>query len=310
MKNVTTYSNSALIVLCFTFLALCATPSSSTRNPCSLVPVLEIDESSEGQKFAAPMGVFYDKQHNEIYIADTGNNKVDVFDANGQPHFQIHTAHGLEAPIDVVVDANSQIYISQMGKNFLQSFDFRGRHLANLYGPEDAPFKPGRMCLDAQGRLYVVDRVEARIIVYDPEGSFQFQFGGKGEGQGKFRLISGIAVDSVGRIYVADSRQQPVQIFDRDGNFLRAFGRHGSSVEEFSFPGGIHIDQNDRIWIVDTFRHQVKVFSSDGSFLFHLGEFGTEAGQLFFPIDIALDQYGKIYVLEKGANRLQVFEMK
>jgi tripartite motif-containing protein 71 len=302
-----------LLALCFILLTTgpaLSSESAVAAKELSVKSLFVIDGFSESQKFAAPLGVYYHQRHDEIYVADTGNHQVAVFDAQGQPRFHIRAVHGLKAPIDVAVTTEEQIYVSQMEKSHLQIFDFRARHLANLYGPEDAPFKPGRMCLDAQGRLYVVDRAEARILVYDAEGSFQFQFGAKGKGQGKFRLISGIAVDSAGRIYVADSKQQPVQVFDRDGNFLRAFGRRGSRLEEFSFPGGIHIDQNDRIWIADTFRHQIKVFSTDGSFLFHFGRFGTQVGQLFFPIDITLDQYGKIYVLEKGANRLQVFKIK
>ena len=256
------------------------------------------------------MGVFYDKYHNEIYIADTGNDQIDVFDADGQPHFQIRNAQGLKAPLDVVVNRENQIYISQMEKSNLQLFDFRGGHLGNLYASNDAPFKPGRMCLDADERLYVVDRERAKILVYDAEGKFQFQFGGKGEEKGKFRLISGIDVDSAGQIYVADSKQSPIQVFDRNGQFLLSFGSYGPDAQDFAFPGGICIDEKDRIWIADTFKHQVKVFRTDGSFLFQFGTFGTEMGQFFFPIDLTLDERGRIYVLEKGANRLQVFEIQ
>jgi DNA-binding beta-propeller fold protein YncE len=279
-------------------------------NGVSVKFLFVIEGFSVEQKFATPMGVFYDNYHNEIYIADTGNDQVAVFDAGGQPRFQIRSVHGLKAPLDLVVNSENQIYVSQMEKSYLQLFDFRGRHLENLSALNAAPFKPGRICLDAEDKLYVVDRERAQILVYDEEGNFQFQFGGKGEGEGKLRLISGIDVDSTGRIYVADSKQRPIQAFDRNGKFLFSFGSHGPREEEFSFPGGISIDEKNRIWIVDTFRHQVKVFRTDGGFLFQFGIFGTKAGQFFFPIDLALDEQGKIYVLEKGANRLQVFEIQ
>jgi DNA-binding beta-propeller fold protein YncE len=268
-----------------------------------------IEGFSEEQKFAAPMGVFYDKYHDEIYVADTGNDRVDIFDADGQSRFQIRRVQGLKTPLDVVVSRENQIYVSQMEINYLQLFDFRGRHVRNLYAPNVAPFKPGRMCLDVEGKLYVVDRERAKILVYDADGNYQFQFGGKGEGEGKFRLISGVDVDSAGRIYVADSKQIPIQVFDSNGQFLLSFGSHGHRGGDFSFLGGICIDEKDRIWIADTFRHQVKVFRTDGSFLFQFGTFGTEIGQFFFPIDLALDEHGRVYILEKGANRLQVFEI-
>ena len=269
-----------------------------------------IDGFSEEQKFAAPRGVFYDKYRDEIYVADTGNNRVAVLDADGGQRFQISAAHRLGTPLDVVVDQEGQIFISQLGRKRLQLFDFRGGLLAELYGADNASFMPGRMCLDAEGKLYVVDREKAEILVYGANGDLQLQFGGKGKGEGRFRLISGIAVDSVGRIYVADSQQIPIQAFDRDGQFLRSFGSYGFKAEDFSFSGDICIDEKDRVWIVDVFRHDIKVFGVDGSFLFHFGTFGTGLGQFFFPTDVALDGRGRVYVLEKGANRLQVFEIQ
>ena len=268
-----------------------------------------VDRFSEEQKFSAPMGIFYDKHHDEIYVADTGNNQVDILDAEGRPQFHIREDQGIKAPFDVVVDAVSQIYVSQMGKDELQLFSFRGEHLANLLAPGSTRFSPGRLCFDSEGNLYVVDRERAEILVYNAAGDFQFRFGGRGEGSGKFRLISGVAVDSIGQIYVADSKQIPIQVFDKTGLFLLSFGKRGVRKGEFTFPGGICIDEKDRLWVVDMFRHQVKVFKADGTLLFQFGAFGTEPGQLFFPVDLALDGKGRAYVLEKGINRLQVFEI-
>ena len=124
----------------------------------SLKFLFVIDGFSEERKFAAPMGVFFDKYHDEIYVADTGNNQVDVFDASGQPLFQIRNTQGLRAPLDVVVNRDNQIYVSQMERSCLQLFNFRGEHLTNLYSLNAAPFKPGRMCLDAEEKLYLVER--------------------------------------------------------------------------------------------------------------------------------------------------------
>jgi len=282
---------------------------SDPNSKISLKPLFIINKFSKEQNFSSPMGIYYDKYHDELYVADTGNNQVDIFDIDGQPLFQITSIQRLEAPIDVIVNMNGQIYISQMERKQLQIYNFRGNYITDLHTPNDVPFKPGRMCLDSKGNLYVVDREKARILVYDAEGNYLFQFGERGEGQGKFQLISGIDVDNNGRVYVADSKQIPVQIFDSQGKFLTSFGTHGTDDHEFSFPGGISIDKKDRIWIADTFRHQIKVFKTDGSFLFQFGELGTESGHFFFPIDLAIDEHNKLYVLEKGANRIQVFEI-
>jgi hypothetical protein len=93
-------------------------------NGVSVKFLFVIEGFSVEQKFATPMGVFYDNYHNEIYIADTGNDQVAVFDAGGQPRFQIRSVHGLKAPLDLVVNSENQIYVSQMEKSCLQLFDF------------------------------------------------------------------------------------------------------------------------------------------------------------------------------------------
>jgi len=52
-----------------------------------------------------------------------------------------------------------------------------------------------------------------RIQVFDSVGSFLFEFGSFGSGDGQFKIPRGIAVDSMKNIYVADDANNRIQVF-------------------------------------------------------------------------------------------------
>jgi len=278
----------------------------------SLKFLFAIDRFSEDRPFSDPQGVFFDKVNREIYIADTGNHEIDVFDSQGFPLFQMGISSGIESPLDLMVDKEGRVYVSQLGKAYLEVFDLRGRPIARIVLPEGITdtFSPGRFSMDGEGDFYVIDRSSQQVLVFDPGGRLKMKFGGAGDKEGKFKQISGLALDDKGRIYVSDSLQTPVQVFSREGQFLLGFGRHSPESKDFSFPSGINVDGEGRVWVVDAFRHQLKVFDERGSFLFQFGEYGLREGQLFFPVDIDFDGQGRVYVLEKGGRRLQVFQIE
>jgi DNA-binding beta-propeller fold protein YncE len=120
------------------------------------------------------------------------------------------------------------------------------------------------------GRLYVADRENKRIVVFDKDGAFVKAFGKAGEGAGQFSAPKSIAVDnscfthdpplteatsptcaefdpSYGDVYVVDTKAEHVenvdayhhrvQKFDADGSFLLAFG--GGVDEGPHHPGNL-----------------------------------------------------------------------
>ena len=54
---------------------------------------------------------------------------------------------------------------------------------------------------------------------FDKDGKFVKSWGSRGDAQGQFNTVHGIAVDAQGNVYVADSGNKRIQVFDRDGNF-------------------------------------------------------------------------------------------
>lgn len=83
------------------------------------------------------------------------------------------------------------------------------------FGPSSGQFShPQGLAVDpTTGHPYVADTGNNRIEEFAPNGSFLFQWGGTGAGNGFFHSPTAIAVDGNGVIYVVDSGNELIQKF-------------------------------------------------------------------------------------------------
>jgi len=65
--------------------------------------------------------------------------------------------------------------------------------------------------VDAQGNVYVVDRINERIQKLSASGQPLAQWGTKGTAPGQFQGPRGVAVDGQGNVYVADTDNHRIQ---------------------------------------------------------------------------------------------------
>jgi sugar lactone lactonase YvrE len=80
---------------------------------------------------------------------------------------------------------------------------------------------PDYMCLSPDGTsLYVSDRWNHRVQVFDPDGKFKFTFGSRGSAPGEFGEPKQIAFDREGHVLVVDRMNDRVQIFTPEGRPL------------------------------------------------------------------------------------------
>jgi DNA-binding beta-propeller fold protein YncE len=167
-----------------------------------------------------PSGMVFDEERDRLFVSDTQNQIVRVFDGNGEPLFNI-------------------------GKKGQKDGEFNF---------------PTYLALDRKGRLYVVDLFNSRVQIFDHEGTFLKKIGKLGDASGHFSRPAGIGVDSEGHIYVVDSAFNNFQIFDEEGRLLLWVGKAGKDPGEFLLPSGMYIDKNDTIYITDTYNRRVQVF--------------------------------------------------
>ena len=173
----------------------------------------------------------------------------------------------------------------------------------------------GAQCVafDKRGRLFVVDTGNARVQVFEPDGSFVLKFGSLGDGDGQFRAPYAVAIDDLNdEAFVTDSRRGDVQVFSTlDGSFVRSLTR-GIELE---WPEGICVDSRHReVLVSSALSCVVRVLSLSSSsdtqaapILFAFGVKGSGDGELQMARGIAVDPQRRIVIADNMNHRVQVF---
>jgi len=174
-------------------------------------------------------------------------------------------------------------------------------------------------------RIYVADSPNSRIVAFDKDGDYLFEFGGFGiakplEGAkatwkpGLLDYPTDVAVDAKsGDVYVADFYNDSISVFSSDGKYLRRFpdpqkpvGRGGSGADGNGIAVTAVTVADGKVYATDTY--QVFVFDLDGKLLRQFGMPGLDPGQLDHPNGIAVDSRGHIYVSDSNHNRVSAFD--
>ena len=79
----------------------------------------------------------------------------------------------------------------------------------------------GGVTFDAAENLFILDRLNARVVVFDSTGRFVRPIGRRGRGPGEFGAPQQITTTASGEIAVTDVGNRAVLVFGADGRFLR-----------------------------------------------------------------------------------------
>jgi DNA-binding beta-propeller fold protein YncE len=175
----------------------------------------------------SPAGIAIDKENRLVYVVDTQQDQVLVFDADSYKLLR---------------------RIGTAGK----------KH--TLTSPGNFSL-PTNVAVDKDGNVYVTDTLNDRVEIFDADGNFISQFGTPGDGPGHFARPKGIAIDRDGNIWVADEVQSRVQVFNKEGQLLIYLGEMGWYPGQFQALYGIASDARDnRIVTTEQFPGRVQVF--------------------------------------------------
>jgi len=287
-------------------------PESPVVRPITLKPVQVIYRQIEGTFLKSPRGVWVDRAKGEIYVADTSNDLIAVFDAKGLPLFAFGYNQELKEPTKAILDSKGRIFVLNGIPRAVKVFNYRGEYLNDFpLVRRDPKSAPTAIAADKNGNIYVAIGGEtgAQIQVYDSNFQLLSEFGKKSDSTSQLKSVQAIAIDSDGTIYVADASATPaIQVYSFDGKFLRGWGAHEGGPQNFSLPAGLALDGEGRVIVVDGIRQTVMVFTKEGGFLGREGGMGTRPGTFMFPTDLASNGNDKIYVVERLGSRLQVLE--
>jgi len=196
------------------------------RHVAVFSPKHEQEAAFGGDVLVRPTGIAIDQENRFVYVADTGNDVIDVFDADNYK------------------------FLRQIGKP--------GRKHDQT---DPGTFSlPEGVAVDGEGNVYVTDTFNDRVEIFDAGGQFISMFGKNGDGPADFERPKGIAIDCDGHLWVVDAAQQRVKVFNREGQLLIYFGAQGYYPGQFMGPWGIAIGPENQVVVSETFPGRVQVF--------------------------------------------------
>lgn len=236
------------------------------------LPAVNAFEGGRGMargQFASARGIAVDDKGN-IFVADTGNSRIQKFSSDGDFLAAIGRAGAgtgqLRDPVGVAVDEDGSVYVSDTGTHKVVKFNSQGAFEAQWAGPGPGFYGPLDIAIGSQGYLYVVDQGRARIVILDKSGNAIKEWGKKGKGEGEFDDPTGIAVGA-DRVYVADLKNSRIQVFDLEGNFKGQWQIPQWAQEVFHNPDVLFDAQARRVYVSSGATNEVLVFDADGKSL-------------------------------------------
>lgn len=142
---------------------------------------------------------------------------------------------------------------------------------------------------------------------------YERSIGRRGDGEGEFQSISGIATDEE-HIYVADEVKNCIAVLDlRDGAHVRSWGSEGDGNMNLNAPTGVAVD-DEHVYVADGRNDRVQVFTKSGAYVRSVGSgVAGEDGRLHGPVGISVDGEhiavsgfigDYISLFDKGSGRL------
>jgi predicted membrane-bound mannosyltransferase len=173
------------------------------------------DPTTQGS-FWGPRGIAVDLE-GRVFVADTGNKRIAVFDEDGNYLTEFGTA-GLDPgqfdePVSVAVASDGTVFVTDTWNQRIQSFI--PNEDASQYFPlqqwdvnawfgqslENKPF----IAVSEDKHVFITDPEGFRVIEFTENGEFVRTWGDFGTGPAEIGLAAGVTVDSAGFVWVTDA---------------------------------------------------------------------------------------------------------
>ncbi|TFH01553.1 MAG: hypothetical protein E4G77_03350, partial [Nitrosopumilus sp.] len=251
-----------------------------------------------------PTDVILDKNAKNIFVVDSNNHRISVFQDDGDFDFK----YGTFCDITVIQNCND----NADGAN------------NNGDGQFENPISVAR---DALGEFFVVDSGNGRIQVFDDDGEFQSKFGSSNSALDEYLgSAKGIAIqESTKEIIVSNIETDSISVFDSNGNFMFEFDSFDGN-DNFKNPTNMIIDNSNQIlYVSDSGNDRIIIFELvtgttcpsgtnevvDGvCFVKEFGSAGSGDGKFDDPTGLAYDSVKDfLYVADSDNDRIQVFKI-
>ncbi|OQA45970.1 MAG: Serine/threonine-protein kinase PknD [Chloroflexi bacterium ADurb.Bin325] len=266
-----------------------------------------------------------------VYVADSGNNRIQVFDANGAflrewgSTCKLDTGEGcvnggqgqFNEPWGIAVGQDGSVYVSDTWNHRVQKFTNSGEFVTTWgvfgstggeLGQESIFYGPRAITIGRDGNVYVMDTGNKRVQMFNPDGVFITQWGGGGVVDGRFDEPVGLGQDANGNWYVADTWNRRIQKFSENFQYIAQWPINGWGSQSVVNKPALAVDSaRGIVYAVDPENYRVLAFGLDGTFKATWGLYGTDSTSFALPTGIAVGPDGKVYVADGDAHRILVF---
>jgi DNA-binding beta-propeller fold protein YncE len=286
-------------------------PDQNGIRAITLVSVIGRKGAGPGE-FMHPQGLATDLEGN-LYVADTGNDRIQKFDPTGQFIAQMggfgRDKSQFNKPTDLCVNNNMEVWVVDSRNKRIQQFDV---HLQFIRSYQPSDFNPAAetfgqlygVGIAHEGDLYVTDPDNEQVYHFNPFGTQGQTFAAFGNGEGHVARPASLAFDRQGNLYICDSDGNRVAKFDPFGNYLTSIGE-----SDLDGPMGVDVDDDGFCYVADTRHDRVAVFGPQGNLVTTLGAPGEGLASFREPYDVAIGRHDCLFVSDAGNGRVQMFRI-
>ena len=293
---------------------------------------------AEGGSLKEPQDIFVDNQDN-IYIADSGNNRIVKLDANHQFVAEFTDEGRLNNPQGVFVDEYGHLFIADTGNQRIVHTDAAGAYIEEFVKPEtdmideSADFAVRKIFLSDQGYLYMIKGQQFMMV--DAYNEFKGYVGANEVGFSLMRTLirlfaseemkrriatvdpppyNNFVIADDGMIYaVAATDSAQIRKINSAGKNLYPTGYIAETIyNENGFstaPNYVDIAVNDEgiVSVLEQKSGKVYQYDQEGNMLAAFGGTGNKQGKFVLPVSLAQNSAGEVFVLDQSTGYVHVF---
>ncbi|XP_035659383.1 tripartite motif-containing protein 2-like [Branchiostoma floridae] len=260
---------------------------------------------SESGQFKSPLGATVSDE-GEIFVADQGNQRIQVFTLQGTFLRQFPTIvsdeHQME-PGDVARDGEGNLWVVGWTESadFAVQYNKQGRVLRK-FDLQNTEWYRGVAVDTRRNHILITqitggkDNTHGEVLVFRPDGSLVRSVEGKWGSflwrRQEMKKPRYITVDGGGNILVSDNGNHCIHVCNEDGQFLFQFGGYGSGEGQLKGPRGICTDRAGNIIVADYRNNRIEMFDKKGRFLKHI------ATDMMKPLAVAMGTQGQLLVTD------------
>ena len=255
-------------------------------------------------KLDSPRGVAIDPNTDDIYVADTSNDRIQVYDWKARCTREFSNSY-LSGPKGICVsESENRIFVTANSDNMVQSYRKDGSFVKEIDSYHSYQFNdPIGIAADQCCKVYVCDRRNDKVVVFDKGLHFITVLTKRLSRPRDVKLRNNQV------IILSDSNNNCIHFYTPGGDFLRTLIESGHKDYQVSCAYFFDIDSRGNILITDTDNNCIKVFNTEGCYICDIGAKGEEKGDFKYPTGIAVDIADDSFVTicDRKAKQLQIF---